>query len=286
MITANSNVAGENAPSPARVFTPELGQLVIELKDVGRVFNSGRGEVVALENINMAIRQGEFVTVVGPSGCGKSTVLNVIVGLLEPTSGEKLYQGKTFRGVNRDIGYITQQDNLFPWRTVIENVTFGLEMRGIGNRSERADRGHALLKRVGLEGFANHYRHELSGGMRQRVNIVRTLAYEPKVILLDEPFGPLDAQTRLNLQDLLMQLREERPETTFVFITHDLAEAITLGDRVAVMSARPGRIRDVVEVPLAHPRDVYTVNTDPQFRALFDRLWEHLAEEMRGGDGS
>jgi len=286
MSAANPIPAGGNTRRPPCTFNAETGAPMIELKSVTRAFNSDRGEVVALECINLTIRQGEFVTIVGPSGCGKSTVLNVIVGLLEPTSGEKLYRGKPLRGVNHDIGYVTQQDNLFPWRTVIENVTFGLEMRGIGNRSERQDRAHTLLKRVGLDGFSDHYRHELSGGMRQRVNIVRTLAYEPKVILLDEPFGPLDAQTRLNLQDLLMRLRAERPETTFVFITHDLAEAITLGDRAAVMSARPGRIRDVIEVPLEHPRDVYTINTDPRFRALFDRLWEHLAEEMRGGDGS
>ena len=250
-----------------------------------RVFSSARGDVVALKGIDLTVSEGEFVTVVGPSGCGKSTVLNVVVGLLEPSSGEKLYKGKPSRGVNKNIGYVTQADNLFPWRTVIENVTFGLEMRGVGNKSEREDRACELLKRVGLTGFEKHYRHELSGGMRQRVNIVRTLAYEPEVILLDEPFGPLDAQTRLNLQDLLMQLREERPKTTFMFITHDLAEAITLGDRCAVMSARPGRIRDVIEVPLGHPRDVYTINTHPDFRRLFDEVWEHLSEEMRGGDG-
>lgn len=272
--------------SPAdRAFQPKVGKPVIELRNVDRVFSSARGDVVALKGIDLTVSEGEFVTVVGPSGCGKSTVLNVVVGLLEPSSGEKLYKGKPSRGVNKNIGYVTQADNLFPWRTVIENVTFGLEMRGVGNKSEREDRACELLKRVGLTGFEKHYRHELSGGMRQRVNIVRTLAYEPEVILLDEPFGPLDAQTRLNLQDLLMQLREERPKTTFMFITHDLAEAITLGDRCAVMSARPGRIRDVIEVPLGHPRDVYTINTHPDFRRLFDEVWEHLSEEMRGGDG-
>lgn len=284
-MTMAATTDGGGAPAPDRAFTPNPGAPVIELEGVDRVFKSDRGDVVALKGIDLTVREGEFVTLVGPSGCGKSTVLNVIVGLLDPSAGEKKYRGKPSRGVNHSIGYVTQADNLYPWRTVIQNVTFGLELRGIGTRKSREARARDLLARVGLEGFENHYRHELSGGMRQRVNIVRTLAYEPEVILLDEPFGPLDAQTRLNLQDLLMQLREERPKTTFMFITHDLAEAITLGDRVAVMSARPGRIRDIVEVPLEHPRDVYTINTDPRFRALYDSVWEHLAEEMRGGDG-
>lgn len=134
---------------------------------------------------------------------------------------------------------------------------------------------------VGLSGFENHYRHELSGGMRQRVNIIRTLAFEPKMILLDEPFGPLDAQTRLNLQELLVDIRSKRPQTTFCFITHDLSEAIALGDRVVVMSARPGRIKDDILVDLPSPRDVYSVTTHPRFRKIYDKVWSHLAEEMR-----
>jgi NitT/TauT family transport system ATP-binding protein len=138
-----------------------------------------------------------------------------------------------------------------------------------------------LLDKVGLAGFHTHYRHELSGGMRQRVNIVRTLAYDPKVILLDEPFGPLDAQTRLNLQDLLLQLWQERRGTTIVFVTHDLTEAVALADRVVVMTARPGRILDVVPVPLARPRNIFTIHTQPEFRELYDKLWLHLASEMK-----
>lgn len=138
-----------------------------------------------------------------------------------------------------------------------------------------------LIDHVGLAGFENHYRHELSGGMRQRVNIMRTLAYDPKVILLDEPFGPLDAQTRLQLQDLLLKLWSERPETTLIFITHDLTEAIALADRVVVMSARPGRVREVVAVDLPRPRDIFTIHTDPDFREIYDRVWAHLAEEMK-----
>jgi NitT/TauT family transport system ATP-binding protein len=256
-------------------------QPIIELRNVSRRFVSERNDVTALAEASLAIAPGEFVTVVGPSGCGKSTILNIIVGLLDPTTGERLYKGKPFNGVNHDIGYVTQADNLFPWRTVVQNVEFGLELRGIGSKAERRDRAMELITRVGLEKFAGHFRHELSGGMRQRVNIVRTLAYNPAVLLLDEPFGPLDAQTRLQLQDLLLKLWQERSETTVVFITHDLTEAIALADRVVVMSARPGRIVETVPVDLPRPRDIYSISTDPQFRAIYDKLWDRLADEMR-----
>lgn len=254
---------------------------VVELRDVSRVFRSDRGEVTALSSLNLDVREGEFVTVVGPSGCGKSTLLNLIVGLQEPTTGSKLYRGQPSSGINHAIGYVTQSDNLFPWRSVIDNVTFGLEMRGIGDKESRRKRAQDLIDKVGLKGFEHHYRHELSGGMRQRVNIVRTLAYDPELILLDEPFGPLDAQTRLQLQALLLSLWQERPRTTLVFITHDLTEAIALGDRVVVMSARPGRVREIVPIHLPRPRDIYTIHTDPAFRDLYDQIWSHLADEMR-----
>ncbi len=262
----------------------ERDDAIISLNGVSRVFRAERGDVTALSDVTLAVRRGELLTVVGPSGCGKSTVLNIVVGLLEPTSGTTYFRGKPSIGINHEIGYVTQADNLFPWRTVLENVTFGLEMRGIGSPAERRERAMALIERVGLKGFENHYRHELSGGMRQRVNIIRTLVYDPDVILLDEPFGPLDAQTRLQLQDLLLRLRQERPGLTLVFITHDLTEAIALGDRVIVMSARPGRVREIEPVDLPRPRDIYTIHTDPAFRAIYDKIWAHLADEMRGAD--
>lgn len=257
------------------------GDPIISLRGVSRVFRAARGDVVALSEMDLDVYEGEFVTVVGPSGCGKSTVLNIIVGLLEPSSGQILFRGQVSSGINKEIGYVTQADNLFPWRTVLENVVFGLQMRGVGSKSERKEKARKLITQVGLDGFENHYRHELSGGMRQRVNIIRTLAYDPKVILLDEPFGPLDAQTRLQLQAQLLDLWRQRAGTTLIFITHELNEAIALGDRVVVMSARPGRVREVVPVDLPRPRDIYTINTDPNFRAIYDRVWEHLAEEMR-----
>lgn len=258
-----------------------LDEPIISLRGVSRVFRAARGDVVALSEMDLDIYEGEFVTVVGPSGCGKSTVLNIIVGLLEPSAGVIRFRGEPTLGINKEIGYMTQSDNLFPWRTVKENVVFGMQMRGIGSKSEREQKALELINQVGLAGFENHYRHELSGGMRQRVNIIRTLAFDPKVILLDEPFGPLDAQTRLQLQDQLLRLWRQREGTTLIFITHELNEAIALGDRVVVMSARPGRVREVVPVDLARPRDIYTINTDPKFRAIYDKVWEHLAEEMR-----
>jgi NitT/TauT family transport system ATP-binding protein len=254
---------------------------VITLQEVSRRFRTARSEIYALSEINLDIQEGEFVTVVGPSGCGKSTVLNIIVGLLDPTTGTRLFRGVSTKGINLEIGYVTQQDNLFPWRTVLGNVTFALEMRQIGTSASRRDRAMELIERVGLKGFEHHYRHELSGGMRQRVNIIRALIYNPKVILLDEPFGPLDAQTRLQLQDLLLKLWVERAETTLVFITHDLSEAIALADRVVVMTARPGRVREIVNVDLPRPRDIYTIHTDTHFREIYDRIWQHLADEMR-----
>lgn len=190
-------------------------------------------------------------------------------------------RGRPVDGINKDIGYVTQSDNIFPWRTVIENVMFGLQMRGIGSKAEQRDRAADLLAQVGLEDFHHHYRHELSGGMRQRVNIVRTLAYDPKGLLLDEPFGPLDAQTRLQLQDMLLELWRQRAGTTVIFITHELTEAIALADRVVVMSARPGRVREVVPVNIPRPRDIFSVQTLPEFRAIYDRIWAHLGEDMK-----
>lgn len=255
---------------------------LVKLRNVSRRFRSPRGDVVALSDVSFEVKEGEFVTVVGPSGCGKSTVLNIIVGLLEATSGEALFRGKPITGTNVEIGYVTQSDNLFPWKTILENVSFGLELQGLGAPAERREKALSLMEKVGLKGFEHHFRHELSGGMRQRANIVRTLAYDPPLILLDEPFGPLDAQTRLQLQDLLLNLRTEHEETTFIFITHDLTEAIALADRVVVMTARPGKIREIVPVDLPRPRDIYNVHTDPRFREIYDRIWGHLADEMKG----
>jgi NitT/TauT family transport system ATP-binding protein len=253
---------------------------VLKLDKVQRVFE-GRGQrVVALEDFTLDVQRGEFLTIVGPSGCGKSTVLNLVVGLLAPTAGRIEFKQREHRGINTELGYVTQEDNLFPWRTVLKNVEFGMEVRGY-EPGERRERARRLIAEVGLEGFEQHFRHELSGGMRQRVNIIRTLSYEPDVILMDEPFGPLDAQTRLQLQNQLLQLWQERSGTTIVFITHDLSEAIGLADRVVVMTRRPGRIKQVFPVPIPRPRDIFSLQRDAGFRELHDRIWAVLEDEMR-----
>src|SRR5437899_2347234 len=202
---------------------------MLSLSDVSRDFITRGKTIQAMAGVSLDVSAGEFLTVVGPSGCGKSTLLNIVCGLLAPSRGSVLYKGARLTGVNTEIGYVTQADNLYPWRTLRENVEFPLEIRGVA-RGERRARAAALIERVGLAGFEDHYPYELSGGMRQRANIIRTLVYDPEVILMDEPFGPLDAQTRLLLQDQLLKLWDGARKT-IVFITHDLGEAVALADR-------------------------------------------------------
>jgi len=258
----------------------DVSDPILRLSGVNRVFESRGRRVVALDDFTLDIQRGEFLTIVGPSGCGKSTVLNLVVGLLDVSGGTIHYKDRQHAGVNTEIGYVTQEDNLFPWRTVLGNVEFGMEVRKLPSKTRR-QQAERLIAEVGLAGFEHHYRHELSGGMRQRVNIIRTLSYEPEVILMDEPFGPLDAQTRLQLQNQLLQLWQQRPGTTIVFITHDLNEAIALADRVVVMTRRPGRIKAVFPVPIPRPRDIFSLQRDPTFRDLHDQIWTILEDEMR-----
>jgi len=255
---------------------------VLELEGIRHVFYARAERVVALEDFSVAVRRGEFVSIVGPSGCGKTTLLNLIVGLQSPTGGTVDFGGRPWPSghINTSIGYVTQDDNLMPWRTVKENAEFGMEVRKLDER-ERSAVADRLIREVGLQGFERHFRHELSGGMRQRVNIIRTLAYAPDVILMDEPFGPLDAQTRLQLQGQLLELWQSRPGTTILFITHDLAEAIALADRVVVMTKRPGRIKATFDVPLPRPRDIYKLQTSPEFHAVYERVWRVLEDEVR-----
>ena len=192
-----------------------------------------------------------------------------------------LYHGVRHAGVNRSIGYVTQADNLYPWRTLRKNIEFPLELRGVP-AAERRERCEHLIRRVGLAGFEDSYPSELSGGMRQRANIIRTLAYKPEVILMDEPFGPLDAQTRLILQNQLLDLWQEERKTV-IFITHDLGEAVALADRVVVMSARPGRIKAISDVPIPRPRNLFEIHSDERFRKSYQTLWASLEEEVKKG---
>ncbi len=252
---------------------------MLSLKNISKRFFARDRVIRAIEGISLDIASGEFVTMVGPSGCGKSTILNIVSGLMLPTEGAVEVEGRPVQGVTREVGYVTQQHNLMPWRTLIDNVSFPLQVAGAA-KSERYDRAAVLIKMVGLAGFEKSYPHELSGGMRQRANIIRTLIYSPKVMLMDEPFGPLDAQTRVILQDQLLDIWS-RTGVTIIFITHDLHEAIGLGDRVVLLSARPGRIIRIDDVVMPRPRDVFRMHDSRDFRTLYDAIWAELETQVR-----
>ena len=251
---------------------------LLSIEGVGKEYHVRGKKVSALDSVDLVVAEGEFVTIVGPSGCGKSTLLNLIVGLLRSSSGRILFRGDAIDGICTKIGYVTQKDNLLPWRTLIENVEIALEIRGIESGARRR-RAQELISQVGLSGFEDHYPHELSGGMRQRANIIRTLIYDPELILMDEPFGPLDAQTRIVLQDQLLKLWLASRKT-IVFITHDLIEAITLADRVVLMTSRPGRIKSIESVTIPRPRDVFQIHESQEFRSAYERLWQQLRPEV------
>jgi NitT/TauT family transport system ATP-binding protein len=249
----------------------------VEVRDIRKTFSGNRGEEVeALAGVDLAVADNEFVSIVGPSGCGKSTLLEIVGGLVEPTSGEVLIGDESISGPHPAVGIVFQQESAFPWRSVLENVEFGLEMHGAA-KGERRKRSRELIELVGLKGFEDRYPGELSGGMRQRVAIARTLVLNPEVLLMDEPFGALDEQTRLILGDELLRIWS-RTEATALFITHSIEEATLLSDRVIVMSARPGSIRKLVPVNLERPRDSTVVGT-PEFGRITGEIWEVLREE-------
>jgi NitT/TauT family transport system ATP-binding protein len=237
-----------------------------------------RQHYTALSNINLEVRTGEFMVIVGPSGCGKSTLLDLLGGLTQPTRGEILLDGKPIVGPGLDRGIVFQQYALFPWRTALGNVEFGLEAKRMGAK-ERAELARDCLSRVGLFGFENRYPYELSGGMKQRVAIARCLAYDPAVLMMDEPFAALDAQTRELLQAELLALWE-KTQKTIVFITHGIDEAVSLGQRVAVMTSRPGRIKTVLEIPESLQACGNDRRSAPEFGELRQELWGHLRSEV------
>jgi NitT/TauT family transport system ATP-binding protein len=236
-------------------------------------------EVLALDRVDLDIAPGEFVAFVGPSGCGKSTLMNMIAGILPIEEGRIVHDGKPVAGINRAVGYMTQQDSVLPWRTVQQNVDLPLSLHNVPH-AERATRVAAMLEQVGLSGFAKSFPAELSGGMRKRVALAQLLAYGPNTLLMDEPFGALDAQLKLLMQEQLLRIWAERKQTV-VFVTHDLAEAITLAQRVVVFSGRPGRIKQIETIDLPSERDVFRVRFLPEFEAAYTRLWDALAPEIR-----
>ncbi|AEV83281.1 ABC transporter ATP-binding protein [Actinoplanes sp. SE50] len=250
----------------------------IVFENVGKTFRARGTTVTALQDINLQVQDGEFLVIVGPSGCGKSTLLDLLGGLAEPTSGRILVDGKPVTGPGLDRGVVFQQYALLPWRTAQGNVEFGLEAKNVPRR-ERASRAREYLDLVGLTGFHDRYPHELSGGMKQRVAIARSLAFDPDVLLMDEPFAALDAQTRDGLQDELLKIWEKTGKTV-VFITHGIEEAVYLGQRVAVLTSRPGRIKDVVEVPIQARSATEDLRSDPQFAHYRHEIWSLLRDEV------
>jgi NitT/TauT family transport system ATP-binding protein len=259
---------------------------ILEARNIYTIFVSrgagGRRATTALRDISLTVRRGEFLCLIGPSGCGKSTMLNIFAGLTFPAQGEALHDGRPIRGVNTRVGYVAQDDNLLPWRSVLGNVELALECKGTGKR-ERRERAMAYVERVGLSGFEQHYPHELSGGMRKRVSIIRTLVDDSAdVILMDEPFGPLDAQTRVVLQDELLRLWAGTGKT-IIFVTHDIVEAIALSDRIVIFTSGPGAVKDVKPVDLPRPRDVFHIHETPGFSAIYNAIFEDLRAEILKG---
>jgi NitT/TauT family transport system ATP-binding protein len=250
---------------------------MIRIESVSKSFHKRNAVVDAVQDMNLTIEREEIIAVIGPSGCGKSTLLNMIAGLYPPTRGRVVYKGAPVSDVNTDVGYMTQKDNLLPWRSVRDNVAFPLELAGVtkGERMSRADR---VIEHVGLRGFEDRYPNELSGGMRKRACLGRMLLYGAETALLDEPFAALDAQLKLAMHDLMLRLVAENKQTV-VLVTHDLMEAVTLADRVLVCTRRPATIALEQRIELERPRDVLNVRFSTAFKEYYDALWERLRLE-------
>ena len=243
-------------------------------------FATAEGEVTALDNVSFDVAPGEFLAVIGPSGCGKSTLFNIIGGLLGGYSGRVAVAGETVAGPHASIGMVFQEESTFPWRNVVDNVAFPLEIAGMPRR-ERIERARHFVSMVGLDGFEKRYPSELSGGMRQRVSMARTLASEPKILLMDEPFAALDEQTRLLLGDKVLQIQQQLKQTTLL-ITHNITEAVQLADRILVMTFRPGRVKRIVDIDLPRPRTSEIVSSEA-FGRYVAQIWSDLREEASRG---
>ncbi|WP_251328115.1 ABC transporter ATP-binding protein [Haloplanus pelagicus] len=249
----------------------------LELQNISKVYGTGESAVTALDDVSLTVDDSEFVSVLGPSGCGKSTLLRIIDGLLEPTSGTVAIDGTEVSGSGQDRGMVFQSFNLFPWRTVRKNIEFGLEVAGV-SKKERKQEAQKYIDLVGLQDFGDSYPKELSGGMQQRVGLARALAIDPEILLMDEPFGALDAQTRELMQTELLKIWSENQKTS-VFVTHDIEEAIFLSDRVVVLTDRPGRIHEIIDVPFDRPRFGRDLKAEPKFGELREHIWDLLFED-------
>jgi NitT/TauT family transport system ATP-binding protein len=251
----------------------------ISFERVAKTFVMEDTSFTAVDDVSLEVRDGEFMVVVGPSGCGKSTLLDLLAGLTRPTRGRVLLDGEPIRGPALDRGIVFQQYALFPWRTALGNVEFGLEAKRVP-AEQRREIARDYLALVGLSGFEDRHPHELSGGMKQRVAIARSLAYDPEVLMMDEPFAALDAQTRETLQGELLSIWE-KSRKTIVFITHGIDEAVFLGQRVAIMTSRPGRIKHVIEIPAELREAGADVRSTPEFGRIRHEIWTLLREEVR-----
>jgi NitT/TauT family transport system ATP-binding protein len=258
---------------PTQAPTLEFSQVVRDFPDP-----TGSTALRVIDRVDFTVEQGRFAAIVGPSGCGKSTLLQMVAGLLTPTAGTVRQNGRAIQGLNRSVGLVPQQAKLLPWKTLVENVELPLLLARVATK-ERERRGREIIAAVGLEGFENYYPHQLSGGMQKRASIARTLIYRPELILMDEPFGALDAQTRMLMQDDLQRLWS-REKSTIVFVTHDLTEAILLADNVIVLSRRPAEVKAEIAIDLPRPRNVFEPFRTQGFTESYDRLWAVFKSEL------
>ena len=275
MAVATALTAVESSGSAAAA-----GGAILAVDNITKRFESPEGAIIAVDGVSLSVAPGEFVGVIGPSGCGKSTLFNIIGGLLDGYEGTVKVAGDPVRGPHPAIGMIFQEESTFPWRTVIDNVAFPLEIAGMAKR-ERYDRAKHFVSLVGLDGFERRYPAELSGGMRQRVSMARTLAAEPKIMLMDEPFASLDEQTRLLLGDKVLAIQQQLKQTTLL-ITHNITEAVQLSDRILVMTYRPGKLKRMVEIKLPRPRTSEIVSSEA-FGRYVAQIWSDLREEASRG---
>jgi NitT/TauT family transport system ATP-binding protein len=269
------------APAVPRDRSPDAYR--IDARDLNKAFQLAGAAIEAVREVSFKVRRGEFVALLGPSGSGKSTVLNMIAALVRPSSGQILIDGlPVVTGkATPNVGYVFQRDTLFPWRTVAENIGYGLQLAGVSD-SEREERVAACVAQAGLGGFEQAYPSALSGGMRQRAALMRTLVVEPRILLMDEPFGALDTHTKIDMHEVLLRIWE-REQQSVLFVTHDLGEALTLADRIILFSARPGMIKDMFEVDFPRPRDAVRVRETPRYAELFQHIWHSLGEEFVRG---
>lgn len=256
---------------------PMSKEPILKIRDLSMTYHRLNGEVKAIERIDLDVYEGEIIGIVGPSGCGKSTLLSIIAGLIKPSSGQVLLNGKKVEKPTKDIGYMFQSDQLFQWRTILDNVLLGLEIQGRVTKESKKN-AENMLETYGLGDFINSYPGQLSGGMRQRAALIRTLIVEPKLLLLDEPFSALDYQTRLAISDEVgLILKKEKK--TVLMVTHDIAEAISMSDRIVVLSNRPATIKDIIEIKLTVPQGIWSpikCREAPEFRHYFNKIWKEL----------